>query len=176
MNSQQLKKGDVRTLQHGDEISVLNYGQSVPDAPAENQPFAVFVFRYAEPTRRSDSYEPRKRLKVEADEACDTMATLGGPGLAGDEGDIDGAALSTEEAFQANYDMRIGIDTLIGKAGPWCLQRSVTFDVTNALSDVLGAVIEIRLLAYTGQFCLYMYIRIEKGWTMMDPLQEVGMF
>jgi len=94
---------------------VLNYGQSVPDAPAENQPFAVFVFRYAEPTRRSDSYEPRKRLKVEADEACDMMATLGGPGLAGDEGDIDGTALSTEEAFQANYDMRIGIDTLIGK-------------------------------------------------------------
>eukprot|EP00434_Breviolum_minutum_P030282 symbB.v1.2.026787.t1/scaffold2527.1/size76866/1 len=115
LNSQQLKKGDVRTLQHGDEISVLNYGQSVPDAPAENQPFAVFVFRYAEPTRRSDSYEPRKRLKVEADEACDMMATLGGPGLAGDEGDIDATALSTEEAFQANYDMRIGIDTLIGK-------------------------------------------------------------
>lgn len=164
LNSQQLKKGDVRTLQHGDEISVLNYGQSVPDAPAENQPFAVFVFRYAEPTRRSDSYEPRKRLKVEADEACDMMATLGGPGLAGDEGDIDGTALSTEEAFQANYDMRIGIDTLIGKAGPRCLQRSVTFDVTNAYKCFIRRTRHCHTDSFDGLYrpmlsiCVYEYI------------------
>ena len=114
MNSQRLAKGDVRTLQHGDEISVLNPPRSVGEAP-EHQPFAVFVFRLTEPDGRQ---RPLKRLKMT--EAVEAGATLAGPGDACDVDDISAGTdptLSTEEEFQAKYDMRIDIKNLIGKSG-----------------------------------------------------------
>lgn len=115
LNSQRLAKGDVRTLQHGDEISVLNPPRSVGEAP-EHQPFAVFVFRLTEPDGRQ---RPLKRLKMA--EAVEPGATVAGPGDATcDVDDIsvagtDLSTLSTEEEFQAKYDMRIDIKNLIGK-------------------------------------------------------------
>ena len=117
LNSQRLAKGDVRTLQQGDEISVLNPPRSVGEAP-EHQPFAVFVFRLTEPDGRQ---RPLKRLKMA--EAVEPGATVAGPGDATcDVDDIsvagtDLSTLSTEEEFRAKYDMRIDIKNLIGKAG-----------------------------------------------------------
>ena len=114
LNGQRLSKGDVRTLQQGDEISVLNPPRADLDSE-EHRPFAVFVFRLIE----SGQLRAPKRLKlmegIQGIQGIDPGATLAAPGGEDVDNNIDGSELSAEKDFQKNYDMRIDTNTLIGK-------------------------------------------------------------